>query len=82
MCWSMLNHSLTRLCFRHCEGVLEIVAYSNSDLDMAQKNQRGRLFVREKRICLTKEHQKRRSSVFIKYLAKPKEIVTKNMSGN
>ena len=33
-----------------CEDVLEAVANSNADLDMAQKIQRGRLFVQEKRI--------------------------------
>ena len=33
-----------------CEGVRKAVANSNADLDMAQKIQRGRLFVQEERI--------------------------------
>ena len=36
----------------------------------------------EKRIWTTKKHQKRRSSVFVKNLAQPKEIGTKKKSRN
>ena len=46
------------------------VANRNAYLDMAQKIQKRRLFVQEKRIC-TVEH----------VLAKPKEIVRKKKSG-
>ena len=38
-----------------CEGVLKTVASRNPDLDMAQKIQKGRLFVQEKRIWMTKK---------------------------
>ena len=38
-----------------CEGVLETVDNSNTDLDMAQRIQRGRLFMQEKRIWITND---------------------------
>ena len=37
-----------------CDRVLKAVANSNADLDMAQKIQRGRIFVLEKSILTTK----------------------------
>ena len=64
-----------------CEGVFKTVANSNAELSMAQKIQRGRLFVQIKRSGQPK-HQKRRSEVFVKNLAKPQKIVTKNKSEN
>ena len=37
-----------------CEGVLKTVANRNTDLDMAQKVEIGKLFVQVKRIWMTK----------------------------
>ena len=65
-----------------CDGVFKTVANSNVDLDMAQKNHGGRLFVQEKRIWMTKEHQKRRSSVIVKKSCKIQRNSTKNKPGN
>ena len=48
-----------------CEGVLKAVASSNADLDMALKIQRGRLFVLEKMISITKNIT-RQMRVFVK----------------
>ena len=63
-----------------CEGVLKAVANSNADLDMAQKFQRGRLFVQEKRTWTTKNLTRVGRACSLKNLAKPKEIVTQNNS--
>ena len=48
-----------------CEGVFKTVVNSNADFDMAEKTQRGRLFVQEKRIWTTKKHQKKQWSMFV-----------------
>ena len=50
--WSIIVEQDCAACI--CEGVLKTVANSNADLDMAQKIQRRRLFVQEKRIWTTK----------------------------
>ena len=65
-----------------CEGVLKAVTISNADLDMAKKIQRGRLFVQEKRIWMTTDIRIDGRACSLKNLAKPKEIVTRNKSGN
>ena len=69
-----------------CEGVLKTVANSNADLDMAQKIQRERMFVQEKRIWMNKnirrDSHRQLQTCSHKNLAKPKEIVMKKKSGN
>ena len=83
MCWSMLVHSRTdcdRACI--CKGVLKSVTNCNADLEMAQKFQRGRLFEQQKRIWTTKNIKRDSLPYSLKNLAKPKEIATKNKSGN
>ena len=64
-----------------CEGALKIVANSNADLDMVKKIQRGRFFVQEKRIWMTKNIRRDGRAGQQKNLAKPIEIVMKNKSG-
>ena len=64
------------------EIVLKTVANSNAELVMTQKIQRGRLFLRVKRTWTTKNITSDCRSWSYKILVKPKEIVTKNMSGN
>ena len=58
------------------------VANSNADLGMAKKIQRGKLFEQEKRIWTTKNIRRDGRAWSKKNLAKPKEIATKNKSGN
>ena len=64
-----------------CERVLKTVANSNADLDMAEKIQRGRLFVQEKRILMNKNIRRDGRACSEENLAKPKGIVRKNKSG-
>ena len=63
-----------------CEGALKTDTNGNADLDMAQKIQRGRLFVQEKSIWTTINIRRDGGACSYKDLAKPKEIVTKNKS--
>ena len=53
------------------EGVLKTAANSNADLDMAQKIQRGRLSMQEKRIWMTKNIRRDGRACLQKNLAKP-----------
>ena len=49
-----------------CEGVLKTVTNSNADIEMAQKIQRGGLFVQEKRVWITKNIRRRSNMFFFK----------------
>ena len=55
MCVGVRSITVEQDCAAYiCEGVLKTVTNTNADSDMAQKVQRGRLFVQEKRIWTTK----------------------------
>ena len=60
-----------------CERVPKTVVNSNADLDLELKIERGRLFVQEKNIWKTKNMRRDGQAMYIKNLAKPKEIVMK-----
>ena len=61
-----------------CEVVLKAVTSSNADLDMAQNIQKGRLFIQEKRIWMTKSIKRHGRACLKKNLAR----VMKNTSEN
>ena len=82
LCVGVCSIAVEQDCSVNLWGVLLAVANINTDLDMGQKTQRGRLFVHEKRIWTTENIRRYGRACSYKNLAKPKEIVTKNKSGN
>ena len=64
------------------DEVLKTVANSNANLEIAQKIQRGRMFVQEKMIWTTQNIIGDGRACFPQKIAKPNEIVRMNKSGN
>ena len=66
MCVGVCSITVQQVCAECiCEGVLQTVANSNTDLNMAQKIQRMAVCAREKDLD-DQEHRKRRTSMLVK----------------
>ena len=82
MCWSMLDHSRTRLCSMHLWESSQNSHKQQCRFGHGTKNSKGEVVRAGEKDLDDQKRLKRQSREFAKYLAKPKEIVMRNKSRN